>query len=201
MYVGGQRTMTAVMHKFISRTGVALLGGALVLQLAGCGTPEQLILPAPPPSNSASELTSANRGRPGVLLGEQPDPGTRDASYTRGTGDLIGRPGPRPQQAAASGGTITLNLAQASIPAAAKAVLGDILGADYTVSDKVTGTVTLQTPQPVSRSRLLEMFEAALSTQGAAVVSTGGFYRVLPLEEALASGGRIQARGSRARGS
>ena len=191
--------MTAVLHKFALRTGVTLIALAFILLLAGCGTPEQLLLPAPHVSKKPSELTSANRGRPGVALGEAPDPGTRDPSFTQGTGDLVGVPGSRSQAPAASGGNITLNLAQASIPAAAKAVIGDILGSEYTVSDKVTGTITLQTPQPVSRARLLEMFEAALSTQGAAVVSSGGIYRILPMEEALAAGGRIQTRGSRAR--
>jgi len=188
--------MTAVSYCCLRRAGIALAG---LLLLGACSVPQQLLLPDPPKSQSSSELTSANRGRPGVSLGEAPDPGTRDPSFMRGTGHLIGTPNPRPQQTSRAGETLTIDLSQASVSAAAKAVLGDILGVEYTVSDKVTGTITLQTPQPVSRARLLEMFEAALLGQGAAIVTSEGIYRVLPMDEALAAGGRIQARGARGR--
>jgi general secretion pathway protein D len=126
----------------------------------------------------------------------------------KGTGDLVGTPDPRAQHPGTSaagpgrgdvGATapnVTLNLAEASIPAAAKAVLGDIMRANYTISDKVKGTVSLQTPQPVARARLLEMFEAALQAQGAAIVTTSGIMRILPSDEALAAGAPIQPQGA-----
>ena len=79
---------------------------------------------------------------------------------------------------------VMLNLVAVSIPQAAKSVLGDVLDLDYSVDGRVAGTVTLQTPQPISRSRLLELFEAILRDNGAAIVASGKSYRIVPLAEA-----------------
>ena len=79
---------------------------------------------------------------------------------------------------------VMLNLVAVSIPQAAKSVLGDILDLDYSVDGRVAGTVTLQTPKPISRSRLLELFEAVLRDNGAVIVAGGSSYRIVPLAEA-----------------
>lgn len=169
--------------------------------LSACTQPQQLELPEPAISNSASELAAATRRRAGVNLGDAPDPASRQASVLPGTGELVGFPDPRPQPVATpQRDGVTLNLSDASIAAATKAVLGDMLRYNYTISDKVKGTITLQTPQPVTRARLLEMFESALQTQGAAILATEGSYRVLPIDEALAAGAPIQPRGATGRG-
>jgi general secretion pathway protein D len=82
---------------------------------------------------------------------------------------------------------VMLNLVAVSIPQAAKAVLGDVLELDYSVDARVQGAVTLQTPKPMSRSKLLEVFEAILRDNGAAIVPGGGAYRIVPLAEASRS--------------
>lgn len=154
-------------------------------------------MPNPVASGGVSEVGAAAH-RPGVRLGERPDPATRSASVLTGTDDVFGNPKPR-----TTGSTepvrdgVSLTLSGASIPAAARAVLGDTLRHNYTVSDKLQGSITLQTPQPVSRDRLLEMFEAALQTQGAAIVVIDGNYQVLPIDEAVAAGAPIQTKGGK----
>ena len=44
---------------------------------------------------------------------------------------------------------MVINLSGASIAEAARLVLGDTLGVNYVVSDKLKGSITLQTTKPV----------------------------------------------------
>jgi general secretion pathway protein D len=69
----------------------------------------------------------------------------------------------------ADGETVQLSLVNASIEAAAKAVLGDTLGLNYVVAGGLTGSITIQTTGPIPKSVLLELFEAALSANGAQI--------------------------------
>ncbi|MDE2385449.1 MAG: type II secretion system secretin GspD [Alphaproteobacteria bacterium] len=79
---------------------------------------------------------------------------------------------------------VTVNLVGAPMVQAAKAVLGDLLKFNYSVDPRVQGTVTLQISKPVSRMRLLSMFEGVLRENGAALVNDGGNFKVVPLQEA-----------------
>ncbi len=104
----------------------------------------------------------------------------------RGSGEFASRREPPYTSARSPTGeeVITLNLVNAPIAEAAKAVLGDILKLNYTVSDEIKGTITLQTTKPVSVSGLTDAFEAALKTAGATIVPSGNVYRVVPLASA-----------------
>jgi general secretion pathway protein D len=82
---------------------------------------------------------------------------------------------------------VMLNLVAATIPQAAKAILGDVLELDYSVDARVVGAVTLQTPKAISREKLLQLFESILRDNGAAIVQGGGTYRIVPLAEATRS--------------
>lgn len=84
-------------------------------------------------------------------------------------------------------GEYELNLVDAPIAAAAKAVLDDILKVNYMVDPRVQGTVTLQTSSPVSGATLATLFESALATNNAGIVERGGTYRIVPLSETLSS--------------
>lgn len=64
-------------------------------------------------------------------------------------------------------GEITLNLIDVPIEEAARAVLSDALGKNYTIRPGVTGRVTLQTTRPLSKLALLETFETILELNGA----------------------------------
>lgn len=81
----------------------------------------------------------------------------------------------------------TLNLVEAPIAAAAKSVLGDTLGLTYTIDNTVRGNVTLQTSGAVTREVLIEIFETALSANGASLSRSGVGYQIVPIGSALAS--------------
>jgi general secretion pathway protein D len=78
------------------------------------------------------------------------------------------------------GGPVSLNLVEVPIPVAAKAVFTDTLGWSYTVDERVTGTVTLQTAGAVRRETLLAMFESALAARSIALRRRGGTVEILP---------------------
>jgi len=64
------------------------------------------------------------------------------------------------------------------------AVLGAMLGLDYSVDPAVQGNITLRTSQPVARESLLPLLESALVSVDAVIVVQGSSYRVLPRAEA-----------------
>jgi general secretion pathway protein D len=87
---------------------------------------------------------------------------------------------------------ITLNLVNASVPAAAKSVLGDTLQLAYSVDARVVGSITIETPQPVSETQLLAMFEAALRDAGGGITVQGKNYRIVPLAESMRSASALR---------
>ena len=178
-----------------ARQAAAALGCLAI----GCTLPaEQVTLPAPvnPPAGTAAPVAA----RPGgVRLNEAPA-NDREARIYEGSGQFTDFPNPRPNVADVPGRDgVTINLVGATIAEAAKAVLGDILKVHYVISDKVKASVTLQTARPVSREALLEIFEATLRNEGAALVVDRGVYKILPYDEAVASGAPLQARGGNSR--
>jgi general secretion pathway protein D len=164
------------------------------LMLAGCSlASEQLLLPAPivgAPGNTGS-IPQANKQ--GVALGDQAASATTANRIYPGSGQFTktaaGQSEPRGiANKTISGEGISLELVGASIPDAAKAVLGDVLNVNYVVSDKVKGAVTLKTSRPVSRDGLLEIFESVLAAEGVSLVVDGPTFRLMPREDAIAEG-------------
>src|SRR5262249_6297626 len=86
---------------------------------------------------------------------------------SRGTGQFVGD-----SDAIVTGKTfkgtdgVMINLLNAPIPQAAKTILGDILKTDYVISDKVSGTVTVQTSSPVEPAAVADIFAAVLKSNG-----------------------------------
>jgi general secretion pathway protein D len=165
--------------------------------VAGCTQPwQQLTLPGPiPPEAGPAEIAKAN-GSTGTPLST---PG-REVTGIRtdpGNGQLIGKTEPRPLPAGGKDGVV-INLSGASIAEAARLVLGDTLGVNFVVSEKLKGSITLQTATPIPREALLEVFEMMLAGEGAAIVVDKGIYRVLPTAEAGA-GAPLQVGGGRTR--
>ena len=78
------------------------------------------------------------------------------------------------------GKLVEVSLVNASISAAAKAILGDALKKRYTVSSKIEGTITIQSTGPIPKEALLELFEAALSANGARLEKDGSVIKVVP---------------------
>jgi general secretion pathway protein D len=79
---------------------------------------------------------------------------------------------------------VTLNFPNADVHEVAKAILGDILGLNYAVDPQVTGTVTLETAQPVARKDVLPIFEESLRASKLALVRQGDVYTVVALDKA-----------------
>src|SRR5262245_29191132 len=59
------------------------------------------------------------------------------------------------------GEPVTVNLLHSPIEAAAKAVLGDLVGVNYSIDTRVQGEITLQTARPVAKTELLKNFQTA----------------------------------------
>ena len=165
----------------------------LVLALSGCQTTDDIIATntVAPPSNSwgrAPLSRSDNAGRSaradGMALTGYPPAGK--TTYVEGTGRFLGDQGPALREVAtdAAEDGITLNLINVPAPQAAKTVLGDILAVKYTVDPAIEGKLTIQTPKPVPKSAVIELFQAALRSNGATVINTGDYYKVVPVDQA-----------------
>ena len=84
-------------------------------------------------------------------------------------------------------GTYSLNFDDADLGEVAKVILSDILGQNYVLSPKVTGKVTLNTTEPLSKAELLPALEMVLSMNNAALVKDGKIYHIEPKSDALYS--------------
>ncbi|MGX7703364.1 type II secretion system secretin GspD [Methylobacterium sp. Gmos1] len=106
--------------------------------------------------------------------------GARDtgALVLRGDDRLIG--GEAPAREPIAGGPVSLNLVEVPLPVAAKAVFADTLGWGYSLDERASGTITLQTGGPVSREALLRMFETALASRGLSLRRSGRSVQIVP---------------------
>ncbi len=88
----------------------------------------------------------------------------------------------RPGQAAVidvGSGQVEMNLFNASIEAAAQAVLGETLEKPYVVADGLEGRITLQTTGPVEKKDLLDLFKRALEVNGARIEQKGATLQIV----------------------
>jgi general secretion pathway protein D len=177
------------------------LRSAVLLAVAGmlgaCTLPwQQLKLPGPvPPEAGPAPIAKANRA-PGAPL-TPGAPKVAGAQISPGSSEFTGSLEPRPGVGAASSKDgVTLNFVGASIAEAARSILGDILGVNYSVSDKLKGSITIQTVRPIPKEALLGVFETMLTGEGAAISVDNGVYRILPSNDAV-SAASILARGAR----
>jgi len=166
--------------------------------LVGCSLPQSLLLPDLPASDKGAARAPLSAGHgaegrssaPGGFVwgdskgqrqprsGDRPDPSDPRASLAQ-----VGRDG------------VTLNLVDAPVADAAKAVLGDILGVNYIIDSRIKGSVTVATTRPVRQDAVLDIFNAVLAGQGARVVVEGDLYKVVPSSEVAAAGARLRVRG------
>jgi len=96
-----------------------------------------------------------------------------------------------------SGEQFEVNLEDAEIKVAARNVLGEVLGINYSIDPRVGGKVTITTSKPTPARDILTMFESALRSNGVAMVRDSGSLRLMPATEAvgvasLDQGTRIQ---------
>ncbi|HVZ91407.1 MAG TPA: type II secretion system secretin GspD [Rhizomicrobium sp.] len=79
---------------------------------------------------------------------------------------------------------VTLNFPNADVHEVAKAILGDILGLNYAVDPSATGTVTVQTAEPVARADVLPILEESLSAAKLGLIKKGSVYTIIPIDKA-----------------
>lgn len=176
-----------------------------VLAAAGCQTAKQDVALNPWP-NTQPPLVGTSNNDTGTTAARKSDDTTASVgnspagkiSFLTGTGRFIGDPPAAGSESADNNrGTVTLNLAGVSVPQAAKAVLGDILGVKYTVAPGIEGKVTIQTPQPIPKSSAIDLFQASLRSNGAAMINAGDELKIVPAEQ-VAFGANIRVDGVRA---
>src|SRR4051794_9824299 len=102
----------------------------------------------------------------------------------------------RPQPAA-DGKGYDLNFENTPIAVVAKVVIGDILGAGYSIDPRVQGSVSLVSARPVPKSDILFVLESALRLSGVVLVREGGGYKLTPLGDAIGAG-RVDGEAGRA---
>jgi general secretion pathway protein D len=114
------------------------------------------------------------------------------AQQTADTTIVEGEPRPpvavQPTPVLVRGGDIALNFPEADVRVVAQAVLGDLLGMEYTIGDGVSGPVTAVTARPISRDSLLPFLEDAFAIGGFALVLDGGRARIEPIGQGISSG-------------
>ncbi|AWN54787.1 type II secretion system secretin GspD [Methylobacterium sp. 17Sr1-1] len=144
-----------------------MIRGAPVLALAlACG--------CAPIARAAEPIGQAGPGYAGGYAGAR-DTG---ALVLRGDDRLIG--GEPPAREPIAGGPVSLNLVEVPLPVAAKAVFADTLGWGYSLDERASGTITLQTGGAVSREALLHMFETALASRGLSLRRSGRSVQIVP---------------------
>jgi general secretion pathway protein D len=87
--------------------------------------------------------------------------------------------------------TVSLNLVDVTIAEAAAAILGELLGENYVLDPRVTGTVNIRSSQPISRTTAVEVFELALKQNNAALIRRGDSFAIVPLSADLSIGASI----------
>jgi len=93
------------------------------------------------------------------------------------------RPATRPE--AGKKDTYTFNFDDADLGEVVKVIIGDTLKMNYILSPKVSGKVTLQTTQPLTKEELLPTLEMVLQMNNAALVKDGDIYHIQPVADAL----------------
>src|ERR1700744_2044660 len=79
---------------------------------------------------------------------------------------------------------VTLNFPNADVHEVAKSILGDILGLNYAVDPSATGTVTVQTAEPVARVDVLPILEESLAAAKLGLIKKGTVYTIIPIDKA-----------------
>jgi general secretion pathway protein D len=139
--------------------------------LAACTLPEPVIAPLPPVSGDAGAAAARINGDVGSI-GQTPAP-------------QISLGQPQPLRLApggtsgAAGGDISLDFADTDIREVTAQILGTLLKVNYTIDPGVHGTATLHTAVPLTASQVLPVLQTLLAQNGAALVQTGGLYRVV----------------------
>lgn len=73
----------------------------------------------------------------------------------------------------------SLAFVDADVKRVVDAVMGSMLGANYSVDPDVTGNITLRTVKPVTEASLIPLLEEALASVDAVIIKRGDGYRII----------------------
>ncbi len=156
--------------------------------LAGCAVlddrpirPREAPLPVPPTAEGATPPAPEAEGP--VTTGDRRV--ITEPELFPGTGRRVGPVAPALSVRRDPGG-FSFAFTGADIATVVDAVLGETLGVSYAIDDRVTGTVTLRTAEPLAEDQVIPALENVLALNDAALVLSGGVYQVLPIEAAAA---------------
>jgi general secretion pathway protein D len=165
-----------VRRRRLPRSLTLLLG---LIQIVGCThTPPPAIpalSPLPNGATAAPPRINGAVGTPDALAPPQIAYGRQD------------QPPSEPPATEAGPGNISLDFADTDIREVAAQILGSILKVNYTIDPAIHGTATLHTIRPLNRSELVPTLESLLAQNGAALITNGGLYRVVPVAQAVAT--------------
>ncbi len=142
-------------------------------------------------------FASVSSCAPKVVLPIQPPPeapqvapqaGDKEVTSVLVGGETALPSAPSAKRKADSAGNIELNIPGVDVRTLAQIVLRDTLKIPYSVAVSGEVSLSLATAGPVTRTRLLELFEATLKSADLAMVWQGSGYRIMPVSEAEASG-------------
>ena len=162
----------------------------LLVLLAACASmPPPVVQRNGPPANATGMPGTAGAAGD-IVNGAAPIPeqdlGPR-AVIHRGSGRTINTEAASapPPGFAASTGSASFNFEGESLQGVVKAILGDMLGQNFTIAPGVSGTVTLNV-QKVSPAAAFTLLEQVLSWNNARMVYSNGIYNIVPNDQALA---------------
>jgi general secretion pathway protein D len=92
-------------------------------------------------------------------------------------------------QTGGRGGNVQLDFADTDIREVAAQILGNMLHLNYAIDPSVHGTATLRTVAPLNESQLIPVLQSLLAQNGATLVTSGGVYRVVPVQAAVGVAG------------
>jgi general secretion pathway protein D len=170
------------------------IAACLLAMLAACASmPPPIVQRAGTPGTphaATATLPATATADDGIVNGAEPIPaqdiGPR-AVIHRGSGRTINAEAASapPPGFAATTGAASFNFEGESLQGVVKAILGDMLGQNFTIAPGVSGTVTLNV-QKVSPAAAFTLLEQVLSWNNARMVYSNGIYNVVPNDQALA---------------
>jgi general secretion pathway protein D len=177
------------------RIAVSAIFVASFLLAAGCAAPPigaRSAHQSPSPTAGASPL--------GKTSAESPDEAAHSALLVRGSGIFVRAPnGARTHTVAAANG-FQLNFVNTDIKTVVTAVITQGLGLPVVIDPGVSGTISLQSDQPLSESQAMASLELALRSQGFVLVKVSGVFHVMPAKDAVRHIDAIRMSGNEERG-
>jgi general secretion pathway protein D len=188
------RKLNGEMFRFLKRRSLFALSLMSFLAIAGCNTDNLLDVG----ENSGSTPTGFGANDLTARTGTPTRGGTLYSTRNRQSGgelymgaDPQVRNSPTGSEIYAADDGYQLNFESADVSAVAKAILGDVLQATYTIDARVSGTISMSSANSVAKSSLVPILETALKSVNASIVHEGNLYRIIPSSD-RAGAGRIE---------